>query len=146
MKLSECKIGFAITGSFCTFDKVIPQIDFLMKEGAEITPIFSTNAYNFDTRFANAKIRRMYKEYANLTADIRAEHENEINESKILFENNQRIADEIQARHDAILAGRNTGGDDINTDNTSVDSDEFRIDLGIDTDSYQEIDNEFGAF
>ncbi len=55
MKLSECKIGFAITGSFCTFDKVIPQIDFLMKEGAEITPIFSTNAYSFDTRFANAK-------------------------------------------------------------------------------------------
>ena len=98
------------------------------------------------TRFANARIRRMYKQYANLTADIRAEHENEINESKTLFENNQRIADEIQARHDAILAGRNTGGDDINTDNTSVDSDEFRIDLGIDTDSYQEIDNEFGAF
>lgn len=55
MKLSECKIGFAITGSFCTFDKVIPQIDILMSEGAEVTPIFSTNAYSFDTRFAKAE-------------------------------------------------------------------------------------------
>lgn len=55
MKLSGCKIGFAITGSFCTFDKVIPQIDILMNEGAEITPIFSEHAYSFDTRFYNAK-------------------------------------------------------------------------------------------
>lgn len=54
MKLSECKIGFAITGSFCTFDKVIPQIDILMKEGAIITPIFSEHAYSFDTRFQSA--------------------------------------------------------------------------------------------
>ena len=63
-----------------------------------------------------------------------------------MFANNQKVADEIQARHDAILAGLNTGGDNINTDNTSVDGDEFRIDLGINNDSYQEIDDEFGAF
>ena len=98
------------------------------------------------TRFANSKIRKLYKEYANLTADIRAEHKNNVDESKELFANNQKVADEIQARHDAILAGLNTGGDNINTDNTSVDGDEFRIDLGINNDSYQEIDDEFGAF
>lgn len=66
MKLSECKIGFAITGSFCTFDKVIPQIEILRKEGAYVTPIFSTNAYSFDTRFQKAdeyieKIRNITK-------------------------------------------------------------------------------------
>lgn len=55
MKLSGCNIGFAITGSFCTFDKIIPQIKVLIDEGAKITPIFSYNAYNFDTRFAVAK-------------------------------------------------------------------------------------------
>ena len=55
MKLSECNIGFAITGSFCTFDKIKSQIKVLKDEGADITPVFSFNAYNMDTRFAKAK-------------------------------------------------------------------------------------------
>ena len=55
MKLSECNIGFAITGSFCTFDKIKSQIKILKDEGADITPIFSFNTYNMDTRFAKAK-------------------------------------------------------------------------------------------
>ena len=55
MKLSGCNIGFAITGSFCTFDKIKPQIDILKDEGANIIPIFSYNAQNFDTRFDKAK-------------------------------------------------------------------------------------------
>ncbi|MBQ8412316.1 MAG: dipicolinate synthase subunit B [Lachnospiraceae bacterium] len=54
MKLSGCNIGFAITGSFCTFDKILPQIKVLMDEGASVIPIFSHNAYTFDTRFAKA--------------------------------------------------------------------------------------------
>lgn len=54
MKLSGCNIGFAITGSFCTFDKILPQIKVLMDEGARVIPIFSHNAYTFDTRFAKA--------------------------------------------------------------------------------------------
>lgn len=54
MKLSGCNIGFAITGSFCTFDKVIPQIKILMEEGANVFPIFSFHAYSLDTRFAKA--------------------------------------------------------------------------------------------
>ncbi len=54
MKLSGCNIGFAITGSFCTFDKILPQIKVLVDEGARVIPIFSNNAYNFDTRFAKA--------------------------------------------------------------------------------------------
>ncbi len=55
MKLSECNIGFAITGSFCTFDKIKSQIKVLKDEGADITPVFSFNTYNMDTRFAKAK-------------------------------------------------------------------------------------------
>ncbi len=54
MKLSGCNIGFAITGSFCTFDKIIPQIKVLKDEGAEVVPIFSFNSYNYDTRFMKA--------------------------------------------------------------------------------------------
>ncbi len=55
MKLSGCNIGFAITGSFCTFDKIIPQIKVLKDEGANIIPVFSFHAYNMDTRFAKAE-------------------------------------------------------------------------------------------
>ncbi len=55
MKLSGCNIGFAITGSFCTFDKIIPQIDVLKDEGANVIPVFSFHAYNMDTRFARAQ-------------------------------------------------------------------------------------------
>ena len=55
MKLSECNIGFAITGSFCTFDKIKSQIKVLKDEGADITPVFSFNTYSMDTRFTKAK-------------------------------------------------------------------------------------------
>ena len=54
MKISGCNIGFAITGSFCTFDKILPQIKVLVDEGARVIPIFSYNAYSFDTRFAKS--------------------------------------------------------------------------------------------
>ncbi|MGN0152253.1 MAG: dipicolinate synthase subunit B [Wujia sp.] len=54
MKLSGCNIGFAITGSFCTFDKIIPQIKVLKDEGANVIPVFSFHAYSLDTRFAKA--------------------------------------------------------------------------------------------
>ncbi len=54
MKLSGCNIGFGITGSFCTFDKILPQIKVLCDEGAKVKPIFSYNAHSFDTRFTKA--------------------------------------------------------------------------------------------
>lgn len=55
MKLSGCNIGFAITGSFCTFDKILPQIKVLSDEGARIIPILSNNAFSMDTRFFKAE-------------------------------------------------------------------------------------------
>ncbi len=47
-------IGFALTGSFCTFRRVLPQMRALKAAGHSITPIMSFNAYNMDTRFGKA--------------------------------------------------------------------------------------------
>lgn len=54
MQLSGVNIGFAITGSFCTFDKVKEEIIHLVKEGANVIPIFSYNAMSIDSRFGKA--------------------------------------------------------------------------------------------
>lgn len=52
-------IGFAMCGSFCTFDKVFPVMEQLAQTHT-VTPIFSPAAYTTDTRFgtAQAHIRR----------------------------------------------------------------------------------------
>jgi len=55
LDLLNKRIGFAITGSFCTFRNVITQLKALKETGADITPIMSEAAYNFDTRFGKAK-------------------------------------------------------------------------------------------
>ena len=56
MELYEKKIGFVLTGSFCTFKKTIPKIkELIEKEGADIIPIMSYNSYNLDTKFGKAK-------------------------------------------------------------------------------------------
>lgn len=51
MSLSKCNIGFGITGSFCTFDKVKGELKEIADMGAEIYPIFSFHAADYDTRF-----------------------------------------------------------------------------------------------
>lgn len=55
MSLEGKKVGFALTGSFCTFNNTIPQMAKLIAEGAEIIPIMSFNAHNMDTKFGKAK-------------------------------------------------------------------------------------------
>ena len=55
MDLKDKKIGFTLTGSFCTFKKVIPKMKEIKKLGAEIIPIMSFNSYNLDTKFGKAK-------------------------------------------------------------------------------------------
>lgn len=47
-------IGFAITGSFCTFDKVFAQMEELVRRGYELLPILSYSASRMDTRFYTA--------------------------------------------------------------------------------------------
>lgn len=48
-------IGFAMTGSFCTFNKALEIMKEIKKLGANIIPIMSYNSYNLDTRFGDAK-------------------------------------------------------------------------------------------
>ena len=55
MLLKGKKILFALTDAFYAYEKTIPQISHLIKEGAEITPIMSYNAYNIDSKFGKAK-------------------------------------------------------------------------------------------
>ncbi len=47
-------IGFALTGSYCTFQRVIPQVQTLVDTGYRVIPIFSENAATTDTRFGKA--------------------------------------------------------------------------------------------
>lgn len=54
MSLNGVKVGFALTGSFCTFKTTIEKIKELAEKGAEIIPVMSFNAYNIDTRFGKA--------------------------------------------------------------------------------------------
>ena len=55
MELRGKKIGFVLTGSFCTFKKIIPKIKELIKLEANIIPIMSFNSYNLDTKFGKAQ-------------------------------------------------------------------------------------------
>jgi len=54
MELKGIKIGFAITGSHCTIEKVIKEIDNLINEGADVTPIISYSVQKTDSRFGKA--------------------------------------------------------------------------------------------
>ena len=55
MELTGKKVGFVLTGSFCTFKKVIPKIKEMIKLGADTLPIMSFNSYNLDTKFGKAE-------------------------------------------------------------------------------------------
>lgn len=60
MELKGKRIGFALTGSFCTFKQVMPVIEELIDMGAEIMPILSYNAANTDTRFIKSAQLKQY--------------------------------------------------------------------------------------
>ncbi len=53
--LSGKRIGFAMTGSFCTFSQVFPEAQRLADEGASLYPILSDNVWSLDTRFYTAE-------------------------------------------------------------------------------------------
>ena len=50
MKLKGKKIGVALTGSFCTYEKTFVQLRKLKEEGAEIATIFSNVSQTIDSR------------------------------------------------------------------------------------------------
>jgi dipicolinate synthase subunit B len=55
VELKGKRIGFGLTGSFCTFAAVLPEMQRLMEAGAIIIPIMSEAAAKLDTRFGKAE-------------------------------------------------------------------------------------------
>lgn len=55
MNLEEKRIGFVMTGSFCTFRKTIDELKKIVKLGAKVVPIMSENSYTMDTKFGKAR-------------------------------------------------------------------------------------------
>lgn len=61
--MQAIRLGFALTGSFCTFAKAFDAIYALVHDGFEVYPIMSFNAYNISTRFgSNEDNRRKLRE------------------------------------------------------------------------------------
>lgn len=67
MKLEGIHVGLAVTGSFCTFDKIEKVIKDLVDSGALIYPIFSANVQTTHSRFGDTGefIRRIVQMTGN---------------------------------------------------------------------------------
>lgn len=55
MNLSGKRIGFVITGSFCTFRKTIDELKKIVELNANVIPIMSEHSYTMDTKFGKAE-------------------------------------------------------------------------------------------
>lgn len=55
MTLKGLKIGLAITGSFCCFEKVYNVMEDLVAQGADLYPIMTATAHDTDTKFGLSK-------------------------------------------------------------------------------------------
>lgn len=55
MSMTGLRIGFAFTGSHCTIEEVIPEVQKLVDQGAEVFPIISQSVDQTDTRFGTAE-------------------------------------------------------------------------------------------
>lgn len=56
--MTSAKIGYALTGSFCTFKESFSALEKLTALGYDVTPIASFNAYSLSTRFGTADQNR----------------------------------------------------------------------------------------
>ncbi|MFB5266625.1 dipicolinate synthase subunit B [Paenibacillus enshidis] len=48
-------VGYAITGSHCTFEEVMPVVQRFVDEGARVVPIISGSVLTTDTRFGSSQ-------------------------------------------------------------------------------------------
>lgn len=55
MELEGLKIGYALTGSFCTLAQSFNIMQQIIDEGADVIPIMSETVYSTDTRFGTAE-------------------------------------------------------------------------------------------
>lgn len=52
--MKKTTIGYAMTGSFCTFENNLQQMEELIRRGYDVLPVLSYNASKLDTRFMKA--------------------------------------------------------------------------------------------
>lgn len=57
-RLEGARIGYGLSGSFCTFEKSFKAAEILRDMGAELLPVMSFNAAAIDTRFGRAEDHR----------------------------------------------------------------------------------------
>ncbi|HZG72600.1 MAG TPA: dipicolinate synthase subunit B [Chondromyces sp.] len=71
MSLRGKRIGFGLTGSHCTYDAVYPEIEKLVKAGAEVIPIVTYTVKNTTTRFGKGEdwIAKIEKATGNKAID-----------------------------------------------------------------------------
>lgn len=55
MEIAGKRIGVAVTGSFCTYQKIFPQMKKLVEAGAEVQTVFSDSAQTINSRFGRAE-------------------------------------------------------------------------------------------
>ena len=53
--LTGKRVGFAMTGSFCSFERCFRQAELLASKGAELIPIMSENATGISSRFGTGE-------------------------------------------------------------------------------------------
>ncbi len=65
--MKKTTIGFALTGSYCTFQKALVQMEALVSRGYEVLPILSYNASTVDTRFMTSA--HLHKRLVDITGN-----------------------------------------------------------------------------
>ncbi|WP_075980877.1 dipicolinate synthase subunit B [Bacillus massilinigeriensis] len=55
MNLKGKRIGFGLTGSHCTYDAVLPEIEKLVNAGAEVLPVVTFTVKSTETRFGKGE-------------------------------------------------------------------------------------------
>lgn len=53
--MKKTTVGFAMTGSFCTFEAALEQMRELVRRDYDVLPVLSFNAAHLDTRFMEAE-------------------------------------------------------------------------------------------
>lgn len=53
--MKKTTVAFAMTGSYCTFDRVLVQMEKLVQRGYDVLPVLSFHAGDVDTRFMTAE-------------------------------------------------------------------------------------------
>ena len=68
MEIAGKRIGFALTGSFCTYEKIFAEMEHLVALEAKVFPIFSYVPQEMDCRFGN------WKEFMKRATEISGNH------------------------------------------------------------------------